>query len=122
MPTRQPLYHDFPVGEVKPFDGAVDTLEIFSTVYTKIIQYTATGSETNPFTVVGLDGLRILGVVRAGTYKRVTAGAVSDDETIKITGTELEDNKGIESSGGEVTLNSGDALVAGEKLDFIYYG
>jgi hypothetical protein len=120
--VRLPLYLDFAAGEVKEFVGATDTMEIYSTVYTKVHTYTGTGSEGNPFNVPTLDGKIVVAVVRAGVVKRITDGAVPDYETLKITGTLMEDDKGIEASGGDVTLYTGDALIAGEKVDFIYYG
>jgi hypothetical protein len=120
---RKPLYLDFAAGEVKEFEKTLEAVEVYSTIYTKVITYTATGAEGNPFTVADITNFVIVAVMRAGAYKRITVDAVSDYETIKITGTLLEDNNGgILSTNGQVTLNSGDALIANEKIDFIYYG
>lgn len=122
MAVLKPLYLDFFNGAIREFaDG--DTIDTTPPgVYTKILPYTATGLEGNPFTVTGLDGKLVIGILRAGQYKRINATSASDDETIKVTGDEIEDSGGIVSSGGELTLKSGDSLIAGEKLDIIYYG
>lgn len=87
---------------------------------TKIHTYTATGTEVTSFPIVFLSGKHILAVWRAGWYKRAVAVAPSDAEKIQVGVTDLGDGKGILSD-GNVILQTGDGLITGEKVDFLYY-
>lgn len=87
---------------------------------TKILTYTATGAEGNPFAVAGLSGLHVLAAWRAGSYKRVGIVTPNDSEKIKVGAVDLGSGRGILGS-GTVELETGDALIANEKLDFLYY-
>lgn len=87
---------------------------------TKIFTYTAAGTEVTTFHVPNLAGKSILAMWRAGRYKRVVNTAPADSEEIKVTGTDLGSNKGILSTTGYITLETGDGLLINEKLDFLY--
>lgn len=88
---------------------------------TKVLTYNADGTEGDSFTVPGLSGLTVLGVLRAGLYKRAIVTSPENDEEIKVTGTDQGSGLGILSSDGSVELQSGDGLLLNEKLDFLYY-
>lgn len=93
----------------------------FDMARTKILTYTATGSDGESFTVTGLSGKNVLAVYRAGGYKRIITTTPTDTDKIRITGTDLGSNKGILSSDGNVRLSAGDYLVDGEVLDFLIW-
>jgi hypothetical protein len=87
---------------------------------TRIFTYTALGNEVTTFLVPGLAGKAILAIWRAGQYRRVINSTPDDSEEIKVAGTDLGANKGILSTTGYVTLETGDRLLPNEKLDFLY--
>lgn len=87
---------------------------------TKIYTYTAAGGE-NSFSVSTLSGKHVLGVWRAGYYKRAIATAPDDDEKIQVGVTDLGSGQGILGNGTAI-LRTGDELIADEKVDFLYYG
>lgn len=93
----------------------------FDMARTKIVTYTGTGAEGASFAVTGLAGATVLAAYRAGSYKRAITTTPTDSDKIKVTGTDLGSNKGIYSSDGTVGLQSGDALLSGEVLDFIIW-
>lgn len=95
--------------------------EDFDMARTRILTYTATGSEGNSFSVTNLAGKIVLAIYRAGMYKRAVTTTPTDTEKIKITGTDLGDRKGILASSSTVELSSGDSLIADEILDFLIY-
>lgn len=93
----------------------------FDMARTRILTYTGTGSEGSSFTVTDLAGKIVLAAYRAGNYKRVIVTTPTDTDKIKVTGTDLGNRKGILSSDGTVALQTGDALMSGEVLDFILW-
>lgn len=93
----------------------------FDMARTKLLTYTATGSEGDSFTVSGLSGKIVLSVYRAGDYKRVITTVPTDTDKVRIVGTDLGGNKGILSSTGAVGLVSGDSPVSGEVIDFLIW-
>jgi hypothetical protein len=93
----------------------------FDMARTKIIPYTGTSSETSTITVTGLSGKIVLGVYRAGDYKRIITTVPTDSDKVKVTGTDLGSYKGILSSDGTIVLQVGDALVSGEVLDVLVW-
>lgn len=93
----------------------------FDMARTRILTYTGTGSEGSSFTVTDLAGKIVLAAYRAGNYKRVIVTTPTDTDKIKVTGTDLGNRKGILSSDGTVALQTGDALISGEVLDFILW-
>lgn len=95
--------------------------EDFDMARTKIVTYTGTGSEGSSFTVTGLSGKTVLAAYRATDYKRIITTVPTDTDKIKVTGTDLGSYKGILSTDGTVSLQSGDALMSGEVLDFIVW-
>jgi hypothetical protein len=95
--------------------------EAFDMARTKLLTYTSDGLEDDSFTVTGLSGKNVLAVYRAGSYKRAITTTPTDSDKIKVTGTDLGSNKGILSTDGTVALQTGDALVNGEVLDFLIW-
>lgn len=95
--------------------------EDFDMARTRILTYTGTGAEGNSFTVSNLAGKVVLAAYNAGDYKRIITTVPTDTDKIKVSGTDLEDRKGILSSDGTVTLSAGDALINGQVLDFIIW-
>lgn len=95
--------------------------DILTVSRTKIIKYTGTASETATITVADLAGKTVLAVFRAGFYKRAITTTPTDSEKVKITGTDLGDGKGILASTGTVALQTGDALIENEVLDFLVW-
>jgi len=93
----------------------------FDMARTRLLQYTGTGSEGSSFTVTNLSGKIVVAAFRGTTYKRPITTTPTDSDKIKITGTDLGDRKGILSTDGTVALQSGDALVNGETLDFLIW-
>lgn len=93
----------------------------FDMARTRILTWNATGTEGSAFTVTNLAGKNVLAVWRAGAYKRLVITVPDDDEKILVTGTDLGNGKGILSTTGAVTLNSGDQPILNEKFDFLYY-
>lgn len=87
---------------------------------TRVLNYTAVGTEGSSFTVAGLSGKSVLAILRAGQYRRVIVGTPSAADEIKVTGTDQGSGLGILSSDGSVALQTGDGLLLNEKLDFIY--
>jgi hypothetical protein len=85
----------------------------------RVYTYTGTGSEGSSFAIASLSGKFVLAVFRAGYYKRITTDTPTDYEMIKVAG--VQGIGGIVAT-GPVAFQSGDALVNGEKLDFLYYG
>jgi hypothetical protein len=92
----------------------------FDMARTKIIPYTASGSEGDSFTVSDISGKIVLGAFRAGPFKKVSTSLPSDSDTIKVAGTDLGLNKGILAT-GSVGLQTGDGLVSGEQLNFLVW-
>lgn len=92
----------------------------FDMARTRILTYEGTGSEGDSFAVSNLSGKTVLAVYRAGIYKRAITTVPTDTEKIGVGGTDLGNRKGI-MSGGTASLSSGDALLAGEILDFLIY-
>lgn len=91
----------------------------FDMARTKIISYTATGSEGNSWTVATIAGKVVIAAYRAGFYKRIKI-TVPDTEEIQLQGTVLDNNRGIATT-GLVTLSAGDAPVMDEKIDFLIW-
>ena len=94
--------------------------QTFDMPRTKIYTYTATGGETTSFDVSFLSGKAILAIWRAGFYKRAVAVAPTDSEKIQVGTTDLGSGLGILGN-GTVILETGDALITDEKVDFLYY-
>lgn len=95
-------------------------IDPFDMARTKIHTYTATGIEGDSFAVAALSGIHILAVYRAGYYKRAVAVAPVDSEKIQVGTVDLGSGKGILGD-GTVRLQTGDALILNEVLDFLYY-
>lgn len=95
--------------------------EDFDMARTRILTYTGTGSEGSSFTVPDLAGKIVLSAYRAGFYKRTLTTVPTDTDKIQVVGTDLGNRKGIQSTTGAVSLQTGDALVSGEILDFIIW-
>ncbi len=93
----------------------------FDMARTKILTYTATGNEGDNFEVPGLAGKNVLAIYRAGLYRRGITTVPVDTEHIQVVGTDLGSLKGILSTTGFVSLQSGDGLINGEILDLIIY-
>lgn len=94
--------------------------EDFDMARTKLIPYTATGSEGETFTVSDIAGKIVLAAYRAGSYKRIITTTPTDTDKIRVSGTDLGSNKGIQAT-GNVRLSSGDFLSSGELLDFLVW-
>ena len=94
--------------------------QTFDMPRTKIYTYTATGSETDSFAVSFLSGKPILAIWRAGFYKRAVNELPTDSEKIQVGVTDLGSGLGILGN-GTVNLETGDALITDEKVDFLYY-
>lgn len=97
------------------------TFETIDMARTKIVPYTGGASETSTVTVTGLAGKIVLAIYRAGFYKRAITTVPVDFDSIKITGTDQLQYKGILSSDGTAVLQAGDALQNGEVLDFLVW-
>lgn len=95
--------------------------EDFTMARTRILTYTGTALEGNSFTVTNLANKTVLAVYRAGVYKRAITTVPSDSDKIKVAGTDLGNRKGILSTTGVVTMQTGDGLLSGEILDFLIY-
>lgn len=93
----------------------------FDMARTRLLTYTGTGAEGSSFSPAGLAGKIVLAVYRAGAYKRVITTAPTDSDKIQVVGTDLGDRKGIQSTTGVVALQTDDALVSGEILDFLIW-
>lgn len=93
----------------------------FDMARTRLLTYTGGDSLDSSFTVTGLAGKIVLGVYRAGQYKRAITTVPTDSDKIQVVGTDLGDRKGINSTTGVVSLSSGDALMNGEILDFLIW-
>jgi len=93
----------------------------FDMARTRILSYDGTGTEGDSFVVPNLAGKIVIASYRAGNYRRVITTTPTDFDKIKVTGTELGTRKGILSSDGTTALQSGDALIPGEVLDFILW-
>lgn len=115
MAERVPLYLDFAAGVLRELEAG-DILRGDYLQGTRIYSYTAVGGEDS-FNVSGITGLNIIGVFRAGIFKRVSSSAVTDSEMIRIHGTDTD--AGITAT-GNVSLVTDDALTENEKLDFVY--
>lgn len=92
----------------------------FDMARTRILTYTGTGLEGAAFNA-GLAGKIVLAAYRAGFYKRIITTIPTDSDKIRVVGTDLGDRKGILSTTGFVGLQTGDALISGEILDFIIW-
>lgn len=88
---------------------------------TRILTYTGTALEGDSFTVTDLAGKIVLAAYRAGFYKRILTTVPTDTDKIQVVGTDLGSRKGVLSTTGVVSLQTGDALVSGEVLDFILW-
>ena len=95
------------------------TFETIDMPRTKIYPYTGTGGEST-LDISAIIGKHVLAAWRAGFYKRMVTSTPTDSETIKVGGTDVGNGKGILCDGSAV-LQSGDALIPGEKVDFLYY-
>lgn len=99
----------------------------FDMARTRIFKYTGTGSEGASFTPtdddtgVTLANRLVLAAYRAGSYKRSIIATPTDSDHIKVAGTVSALRKGILSTTGVVALQTGDALLSGEVLDFILW-
>jgi hypothetical protein len=93
----------------------------FDMARTRILTYTADGSEGDSFTVPNLAGKIVLASYNAGDYRRIITTVPTAFDYIGVVGTDLGDRKGIASSTGVVKLVSGDGLVNGQVLDFIIW-
>lgn len=93
----------------------------FDMARTRILTYTGTGAEGDSFTVPNLAGKVVLASYKAGSYRRVTTVLPTTSDTLQVVGTDLGDRKGVSSTTGVVGLQTGDALVPGEVLDFIIW-
>ena len=91
----------------------------FDMARTKLLTYTGTGLEGDSFTVPDLAGTVVLAVYRAGNYKRPIDSVPTDSDKIGVVGT--ANTQGVSASTGVAKLQSGDALVAGEILDFLIW-
>lgn len=98
----------------------VDFINDLDMARTKIYTYNGTGSEGATFSVAALSGKHILAVYRADNYKRAVAVAPADAGKIQVGTVDLGSDKGILGD-GTVRLQTGDGLMNGEKLDFLYY-
>lgn len=87
---------------------------------TRIYTYEGTGLEGSSFAVSTINGKHVLAAWRAGFYKRVIATVPDDSEEIKVGSIDVGSGKGILGDGTAV-LQTGDGLLAGEKVDFLYY-
>lgn len=85
---------------------------------TKIYTYTATGSETNPFALAALAGKAILASWREFAYQRVVTSLPTESGKVQVGTVDLGSDLGILADGNIGLL---DALLPGEKLDFLYY-
>lgn len=95
--------------------------EDFDMARTRILTYTGTGLEGAAFEVAALAGKVVLAAYRAGFYKRLITTLPTDTDKVRVIGTDLGTRKGILSTTGFVGLQTGDALVDGEILDFIIW-
>jgi hypothetical protein len=95
--------------------------EDFDMARTRILTYTGTESEGDSFTVTNLAGKTVLAVYRAGLYKRIITTGPTDSDKIQVVGTDLGSRKGILSTTGVVSLQTGDGLLLNEVLDFIIW-
>lgn len=92
----------------------------FDMARTRIYPYSATGNEGDTWSIEELSGKHILAAWRAGSYKRPVATSPDDDEKIQVGTESLESGKGVLGN-GTVVLRTGDAPIANEKFDFLYY-
>lgn len=97
----------------------VSFLNDFDMARTKIFTYTGTGSEGATFSVASLSGKHILAVYRADNYKRAVAAAPANAGQVQVGTVNLGSDKGILGD-GTVRFETGDGLINGEKLDFLY--
>jgi hypothetical protein len=111
---RTPLYFDFHNGLLKELQEP----DYLTPGGVKIFQYTADGTEGDEFTIEDLADKNIIGVFRATTYKRAISTTPTTTDYVGIEGTDNGAN-GILATGG-VNLMSGDGLIEGEMLEFIY--
>ena len=99
----------------------------FDMARTRLIVYTGTGAEGNSFsptddsTGVTLAGRIVIGGFRAGMFKRVITTLPVNTDKIQVVGTDQGDRKGILSTTGVISLQTGDALISGEELAFILW-
>ena len=114
MADRIPLYLDFEAGVLRELVSP----DVITPGGVKILTYTSDGTEGDSFTITGLVDKNIIGAFRATGYKRVINTVPVSTDYIGIEGTDNTEN-GVLATGG-VNLVSGDALVDGEVLDFIY--
>ena len=95
--------------------------EDFDMARTRILTYTGTGAEGDSFAVTDLINKIVLAAYRAGLYKRIVTTLPTDTDHLRVVGTDQGDRKGILSTTGYVGMQTGDALVSGEILDFIIW-
>lgn len=96
------------------------TFEDIDMPRTKIYTYTADGTESGSFSAPTLSGKAVLAAWRSSAYKRVTAIAPTDTEKMQVGTVDIGSGKGILGD-GTVRLTSGDTLLNGEQIDFLYY-
>ena len=99
---------------------AVTFQEDFDMARTKLITYTGTGSEGDSFTVSDIAGKIVVAAFRT-TYRRPVTTLPTTSDDIRVVGTNLGSGKGILTPTGVVGLQTGDALVNGERLDFLVW-
>jgi hypothetical protein len=99
----------------------VEFEQTFDMARTKLHTYEGTGSEGSTWAIAFLSGKQILAVYRAGQYKRpIAVFPTGTSEKIQVGTFDSGSDNGIIGD-GTVTLDTGDGLVAGEILDFLYY-
>lgn len=87
---------------------------------TRLYTYTGSGLEGDTISIGFLSGKPILAVYRAGMYKRPIITLPTNSDKVQVGTVDLGSGKGVVGS-GTVRLETGDALINGEVLDFLYY-
>lgn len=90
----------------------------FEMARTRLLKYTASGTEGNSFVVTDLAGKQVIAIYRSDQYKRPLTAVPADDETIKVFGTQ---GNGFIEATGSIQLKTGDAPIPGEKFDFLIH-
>lgn len=93
----------------------------FDMARTKLLEYVADGTEGDTFVIPSIAGLNVVGIFRAGSFRKPVITRPTDSERVGVIGSD-GGVKGVYATTGEVQLQSGDALVYGEKLNFLYHG
>jgi len=88
---------------------------------TRLITYTATGSEGNSWVIAAISGKNVITAFRAEWNKRVTTSAPPDTGYLQVDGSVLSENRGVLVATGQVTLFTGDIPIADEKFDFLIH-